>query len=92
MKKIIKKELQIINKLGLHARAAAKFVKTASGFDAELTVSRNDRQVNGKSIMGIMTLAASKGSTILLEAQGDDAQEQVAAIEALVNNFFEEGE
>lgn len=90
--KQISKEIEIINKLGLHARAAAKFVKTASAFQAELTVSRNERQVNGKSIMGIMTLAASKGTTILLNAEGEDAVQQIEAIEALINNYFEEGE
>lgn len=82
----------IINKLGLHARAAAKFVTTASNFDADITVSRDDRTVNGKSIMGVMMLAASKGTDITVNAQGNDAAAALEAIEGLINDYFGEGE
>ncbi len=89
---MIEQSFTIINKLGLHARAAAKFVKTASKFDADIQVSRNNRNVNGKSIMGIMMLAAAKGTDITVTAEGDDAEKALQAIEALINDFFGEGE
>lgn len=82
----------IINKLGLHARAAAKFVTTASNFDAEIKVSRDGRTVNGKSIMGVMMLAAAKGTNITVNAEGNDAQDALSALEGLINNYFGEGE
>lgn len=82
----------IINKLGLHARAAAKFVTTASAFDADIKVSRDGRTVNGKSIMGVMMLAAAKGSQITVNAIGNEANEALEAIERLINDYFGEGE
>lgn len=82
----------IINKLGLHARAAAKFVTTASEYQADISVSRAGRTVNGKSIMGVMMLAAAKGTTITVIAEGDDEADALKAIEALINDFFGEGE
>lgn len=82
----------IINKLGLHARAAAKFVTTASEFESEITVARNDRSVNGKSIMGVMMLAAAKGTEITVNAEGLDAEQALKAIEDLINDYFGEGE
>jgi phosphocarrier protein len=82
----------IINKLGLHARAAAKFVTTASEFSSDINVIRSDRVVNGKSIMGVMMLAAAKGTEITVSAEGDDAQAALNAIEALINDYFGEGE
>jgi len=82
----------IINKLGLHARAAAKFVTTASDYQADISVSRDGRTVNGKSIMGVMMLAASKGTEITINAVGDDAEEALKAIGTLINNYFGEGE
>jgi phosphocarrier protein len=82
----------IINKLGLHARAAAKFVTTASDYQADITVSREGRTVNGKSIMGVMMLAAAKGTEIRVNAVGDDAQAALDAIGQLINNYFGEGE
>lgn len=82
----------IINKLGLHARAAAKFVTTASDYQAEITVSREGRTVNGKSIMGVMMLAAAKGTEIRVNAVGDDAQDALDAIGDLISNYFGEGE
>ncbi len=82
----------IINKLGLHARAAAKFVTTASAYQADITVSRDGRSVNGKSIMGVMMLAAAKGTEIRVQATGDDAEAALNAIGSLINDYFGEGE
>ncbi len=84
------KELTLINKLGLHARAAAKFVNLASGFESEITISRNGKTVNGKSIMGVMMLAASCGTTIEVNAAGNDAEQALQQIEQLVQDRFGE--
>lgn len=89
---MIKKSITIINKLGLHARAAAKFVTTSSGFNSDIEVSRNSRTVNGKSIMGLMMLAAAKGTDITVHINGADEQQALLAIEELINNFFGEDE
>lgn len=89
---MIEKQFTIINKLGLHARAAAKLVTTTSQFNAEIKVTRNDRTVNGKSIMGLMMLAASKGTQITVCATGDDAEQAIGEIEMLIQDFFGEGE
>lgn len=88
---MVKKEFTIINNLGLHARASAKFVTTASQFNCDMQVSRNERMVNGKSIMGMMMLAAAKGTVIRVEAIGHDSEQALAAIEALINDYFGEG-
>ena len=85
-------QIEIINNLGLHARASTKFTQTASQFTSEIWVTRNSRRVNAKSIMGVMMLAAAKGSTIEVEATGADEAEAIAAIKTLVNNYFGEGE
>ena len=85
-------ELKIINKLGLHARAAAKFVATASRFSSDITVERNNRCINGKSIMGLMMLAAAKGTMIQVSAEGSDAEEALLALQTLVNKRFDEQE
>lgn len=82
----------IINKLGLHARAAAKFVTTASTFNADISVRRDGREVNGKSIMGVMMLAAAKGTDITVRADGDDADAALQAIGELIANYFGEGQ
>ncbi|MDH5301150.1 MAG: HPr family phosphocarrier protein [Gammaproteobacteria bacterium] len=84
--------LEIINKLGLHARAAAKFVATASAFQADILLCKDDRCANGKSIMGIMMLAAGKGSQISVRAEGDDADAALAALKELINRRFNEDE
>jgi len=89
---MIKQKFTIINKLGLHARASAKFVTTVSQFKSDILVSRTDRSANGKSIMGMMMLAAAKGCEIEVEANGDDAKQALAAIEVLINDYFGEGE
>lgn len=87
-----KLSLEIINKLGLHARASTKFTQTASLYKSEVWVEKNGRRVNAKSIMGVMMLAAAKGSIIDIEATGPDENEAIAALQTLVNNFFGEGE
>jgi phosphocarrier protein len=84
------KTIPIINKLGLHARAAAKLVTTASRFAAEINISHNGQTVNGKSIMGVMMLAASKGTEITVAASGQDEEEALQAICQLVENRFGE--
>ena len=85
-------ELTIANKLGLHARAAAKLTQLASRFAAEVWLTRNGRRVNAKSIMGVMMLAAGKGASVTVEAAGLDADEAVAAIRELVAGRFGEAE
>jgi phosphocarrier protein len=85
-------EADIINKLGLHARAAAKLTHLASGFQCEIWISRSGRRVNAKSIMGVMMLAAGKGSKVKLEAEGSDADAALKALAALIANRFGEGE
>ncbi|MBF4988946.1 MULTISPECIES: HPr family phosphocarrier protein [unclassified Methylophilus] len=87
-----KLSLEIINKLGLHARASTKFTQTASQFKSEVWVEKNGRRVNAKSIMGVMMLAAAKGSIIDIEATGADEEQAIAALQALVNDYFGEGE
>ena len=89
---MIQKELEIVNKLGLHARASAKFTQLASKYKSEVWMSFNKRRVNAKSIMGVMMLAAGKGSMITLETNGEDEQECLAALEALINDKFGEGQ
>lgn len=89
---LLKREIVIINRLGLHARAAAKFVTLASGFDAEIRLIRSGREVNGKSIMGVMMLAAGKGSTVVIDTAGERAEEAAAALQALIAGKFGEDE
>lgn len=89
---MIEQDILICNKLGLHARAAAKFVTLASNFDCEINLRRDSRTVNGKSIMGVMMLAAAKGTTLQLTADGPQELEAISQLTALVNNKFEEGE
>jgi phosphocarrier protein len=84
--------VEIVNKRGLHARASAKFVKLASGFDAEVRVSKDGQTVDARSIMGLMMLAAGPGCCIEIEAEGAEAQAAVAALEQLVTAKFDEDE
>lgn len=86
------KTCTIVNSRGLHARAAAKFVKTASAFQSEITIKKGARQANGKSIMGILTLAAPKGTQVLVSADGSDAEQALSALVALINQGFDEEE
>lgn len=87
---MLQKEFEIVNKLGLHARASALFVKTASTFTSDVRLAREAVEVNGKSIMGIMMLAAAKGSTVRLTVEGVDEVEAMEKIGALINDGFGE--
>ena len=89
---MIKQEVEIINKLGLHARASTKLTQTASQFSSEVWIDRNGRRVNAKSIMGVMMLAAGKGSIVTLEADGKDEQQAIEALVTLINDRFGEPE
>jgi len=86
------REAEIINKLGLHARAAAKLTQLAGRFKCDVWLSRNGQRVNAKSIMGVMMLAASKGSSIGIETSGEDENEALQAILDLIRNYFGEEE
>lgn len=87
-----KAEVEIINKLGLHARASAKLTELASQFPCQIWISRNGRRVNAKSIMGVMMLAAAKGSKIEIETEGERADEALQAVVELIRNRFGEEE
>jgi phosphocarrier protein len=87
---MMKKDITVINKLGLHARAAAKLVSLASTFQSAIKVSKDNREVNGKSIMGVMMLAASQDSTIQITAEGEDEQQAIDELEELINDRFGE--
>jgi phosphocarrier protein HPr len=89
---VIERTIEIKNKLGLHARAAAKFVHTASRFKAEIKVRKGDEEVDGKSILGILLLAAGRGSTILVKADGEDERDALDAVEKLIDAKFDEVE
>jgi len=87
-----KADAVIDNKLGLHARASAKLTELASRYQAEVWLTRNERRVNAKSIMGVMMLAAGKGATVTIETEGSDAEAALAAVQALIADKFGEGE
>ena len=87
-----KKELMIENRLGLHARAAAQIVKSASAYSSKITLIKDGLEVDGKSIMGIMMLAAGKGSSVIVEVQGDDEERALAGLEKLFKDKFGEKE
>lgn len=89
---MLRQDVEIINKLGLHARASAKLTQTAGQFQSAIWLTRNNRRVNAKSIMGVMMLAAAKGSTISLETEGEDEAAAMDALLALINDKFGEGE
>jgi len=89
---MLQQDALIINKLGLHARASAKLTQLASGFKCEVMLSRNQRRVNAKSIMGVMMLAAAKGTIIGIETDGEDEADAMQAILNLINDRFGEGE
>lgn len=89
---MIRRPVTIINKLGLHARAAAKFVGLASQYSSDIKLAKNTAEINGKSILGVMMLAAAKGAELVLIADGDDEAAAVEAIEALINRRFDEAE
>ena len=89
---MIEKEIQIINKLGLHARAAAKLVSTANRFGSRMQLMFGGQTADAKSIMSVMILAASQGSLITVSCEGDDQEQAMQAIEELINGYFDEGE
>ena len=88
----LRQDVEIINKLGLHARASAKFTQLAGTFQSEVWLERNGRRVNGKSIMGVMMLAAGKGTVLDIQIEGDDEEAALAALTALIENRFHEAE
>ncbi len=89
---MIEQQVNIINKLGLHARAAAKFVNVASKFSSSILVRKGTKEVDGKSIMSVMMLAASQGSVLELIIDGNDEQEALGALQELITNRFDEAE
>lgn len=89
---MLNRDVLIINKLGLHARASSKLTQLASTFPCEIWMSRAGRRINAKSIMGVMMLAAAKGSTVHIETDGEREQEAMDAIVDLINNYFGEAE
>lgn len=89
---MIRRDLVIVNKLGLHARAAARFVSCASAFSSRVCAGRDDQLVDGKSIMAVMMLAAAKGTTLRLEIEGEDEQAAFDALKQLIENRFDEPE
>jgi len=89
---VLEQEIEIVNKLGLHARAAAKLVSTAGQFTSEVLLSKGHQEINAKSIMGVMMLAASIGTVLTLKTSGPDEQQAMDALLALINDKFGEGE
>ena len=89
---MIERSIEIKNKLGLHARAAAKFVHTAARFKSEIKVRKGEEEVDGKSILGILLLAAGRGSTVLVKADGEDERDALDAVEKLIDAKFDEVE
>lgn len=87
---MIEREVEIINRLGLHARAAAKLVHRASAFESKVTVARDGEEVDAKSILGILLLAAAQGSRVILRTEGRDEEEAMEAVTALIADRFEE--
>ena len=86
------RDVEVVNKLGLHARASAKLTQVAGQFQSEIWLTRNGRRVNGKSIMGVMMLAANKGSTLSIETSGADEEAAIEALSQLIHDKFGEGE
>ena len=86
------RDVEIVNKLGLHARASAKLTQLAAKYQCDVSMVRNGRRVNAKSIMGVMMLAAGKGSTVALETDGPDEEEAMSALVALIADYFGEGQ
>lgn len=87
---MIRRTLTVVNRLGLHARAASKLVNCASGYDAEVWLRRGEREVNGKSIMGVLTLAAGQGTPLEVRAEGSDEEAAIGALEELFSSRFGE--
>lgn len=89
---MVSTQITIINKLGLHARAAAKLVSTAAAYGSTVKIGYPNRMVDAKSIMAVMMLAAGKGTTVHLHAEGEQDSDAISALSDLINNFFDEGE
>jgi len=89
---MLQREAEIVNKLGLHARASAKLTQLAGQYKSNVWLTRNGKRVNAKSIMGVMMLAAAKGATISIETDGPDEEKAMLALTELIANYFEEGE
>ena len=89
---MLKRTITVSNKLGLHARASAKLTQAASRFESSVWIARNGRRVNAKSIMGVMMLAAGKGTRVMLETDGPDEEEAMTALVALIGDYFGEGQ
>ena len=89
---VIEREIEVINKLGLHARAAAKLVKLSAGFQSSINLAKDGKSVDAKSIMGVLMLAAAQGVKLKLMVEGDDAEQAADGIEGLFLNYFDEGE
>ena len=89
---MIETKVIIINKYGLHARAAAKFVNTAKAYSSVINIGRNDELIDGKSIMSVMMLAASQGTELNVRIDGADEQDALSALQQLIDNYFDEGE
>ncbi len=88
----IEREIEVINKLGLHARAAAKLVKLSAGYQSSISLDKEGQSVDAKSIMGVLMLAASQGAKLKLMVEGDDAEQAADGIEGLFLSYFDEGE
>ena len=89
---MLERQVEIVNKKGLHARAAAKFINLANGFESDIMVARGEDEVNGKSIMGLLMLAANKGTRLTLRAEGNDEESAIEKISHLIESKFEESE
>jgi phosphocarrier protein len=89
---MLQREVEVVNKLGLHARASAKLTQLAGQFRSNIWLTRNAKRVNAKSIMGVMMLAAAKGTSISIETDGPDEEAAMQALTALIANYFDEGE
>lgn len=90
--RVLEQNIEIVNKLGLHARAAAKLVKLASGFSSNIEIAREEQRVNAKSIMGVMMLAAGRGHQVTIYCAGEDEKDAMQAVESLITDKFGEGE
>ena len=89
---VIERDIEVINKLGLHARAAAKLVKLSAGYKSSIKLVKDEKSIDAKSIMGVLMLAAAQGARLKLTVEGDDAEQAADEIEALFLNYFDEGE
>lgn len=92
VKMIVEEDIEVINKLGLHARAAAKLVKLSAGYKSNIQLGNNEKMIDAKSIMGVLMLAATQGTQLTLRVEGEDAQLASEAVKQIFVNYFDEGE